>query len=188
MTSQTSHEPTQDRPALQLNVPVSLVRLSGSPDKAVLAQSGEVNSRLFKLFYYLDRQRSDLRHDESEDYPEDMFRLELKLDYLIDLVSSMVIVQNPKPDPIPIQLTTEYLSWQGVDMDLRPEEWVQAQLYLPGIPHKAVELVGQMGADDITQTAEQTLFFKQNQEGGGDWLDRLIFREHRRHIARLKQP
>lgn len=153
----------------------------------MLQNSAERNSHLFRLYYYLDHKRSDLRTDESEDHVEDIHRLEFKLDYLIDLVSSLIKIGDSLPEETPVVLTTETLRWRREASDLAPGDWLQLNLYLPGIYTRPVEFYGQLiETKAVESTHECQMTICSSQEKGADWLDRLIFREHRREIARLK--
>jgi len=112
----------------------------------------------------------------------DIARLDLKLNLLLDLVGSLVYHELDIPAVSPVRLTAESVHWQGtVPM---PGTRILLQLYVQrGLP-KPLCCYGEVvsGPADFA-AGEATAQFVGLSGAARAWLEKLIFRHHRREVA-----
>jgi len=114
-------------------------------------------------------------------------RIEQRLNLVIELLGQVLLNATQLPSSAPCILTRDALEWSGHDT---PEQGdcVRLSLYLHAHYPKPLVLFGQVtqvvrGADPGRVTVQ----LAQLSESVGDWLDRLIFRAHRRRVASARR-
>jgi hypothetical protein len=108
-------------------------------------------------------------------------RLEFKLDLVLAMVGQMLARQLELPPPVPVRLSAERLEWLAADGPV-PGEEIEVELYLlPEYP-RPLYLRGVVESSE-EKTGWIRLRFAGLSEPVRDWLERTIFRYHRRQIA-----
>ncbi len=113
---------------------------------------------------------------------QELMRLDLKLNLVLDLVSTLIYHELDIPDTCPVRLSATEVTWEG---DVPPPgENVYLQLYIQrGLP-KPLCCYG-----EVVSTAEEHAAGKARVRFVGltgaarAWLEKLIFRHHRREVA-----
>ncbi|MEM1187732.1 MAG: PilZ domain-containing protein [Pseudomonadota bacterium] len=120
--------------------------------------------------------------EASADFSQELNRLDLKLNLVLDLVSTLIYRDADIPDPCPVRVAADGLSWRGEVP--APESLVYLELYIQrGLP-KPLCCYGKV----ISTPAEYEegvarLSFVGMTGGARAWLEKLIFRHHRREVA-----
>lgn len=105
-------------------------------------------------------------------------RLEAKLDLTLTLVGELLRRQTPLPPAIPTVLGSETLSWES-EQPIAPHARGVVALYLsPRLPWPLMLPVEILGNQDGKTRAKLTHISEEAQE----WLDRTLFRHHRRAV------
>lgn len=119
--------------------------------------------------------------EEHGSVAQALARLELKISLLAQLVGRVLTRQLALPEPVPVRFTTAWMEWRGGSLPPLGAE-VVLELYLcPEYPFPLV-LGGRVTnlADD-----EHSVRVALENVGHGvqEWLEKAIFRHHRRAIA-----
>lgn len=119
--------------------------------------------------------------EERSSVAQALARLDLKIGLLAELVGRMLARQLALPEPVPVRLTTRSIEWRGTELPA-PGTEVEVELYLRPeypfplvLPGRAVETGATPGAVRVALEALS--------EPVQEWLERTIFRHHRRAIA-----
>lgn len=128
--------------------------------------------------------------EPAEEHPEiahEMRRLESKVDLLLSMVSRLLVRQRPLPEAVPLRLSATGIEWLSSQAPAEGDH-VQLELYLCRdfpLPLLLTGKVMQVTAEASSRRI--TVIF----EGLGvtvrDWVDKIIFRQHRRRIARSRR-
>ncbi|MEO1079345.1 MAG: PilZ domain-containing protein [Pseudomonadota bacterium] len=120
--------------------------------------------------------------EASADFSQELHRLDLKLNLVLDLVSTLIYRDADLPEPGPVRVAADGLSWRG-DVPA-PGTLVYVELYIQrGLP-KPLCCYGEV----VSTAAEYEdglarLSFLGLTGGARAWLEKLIFRHHRREVA-----
>ena len=117
----------------------------------------------------------------------ELLRLELKLNLLLDLFGELLIRQGLVPDAIPVRLTPESLEWETTE-PLASSDYLILSIYmLPGVP-KPVDLPALI---DTVQPSGGRYRIRSDfltlAPPVRDYLEKLIFRFHRRRVAEVRR-
>lgn len=123
---------------------------------------------------------------EAPELPEalgrELQRLDLKLNLVLDLVSSLVYRQAEIPPVSPVRLSASGLRWSG-DVPA-PGQTVFLELYLQrGLPKPLCCYAEVVSGPQEYEAAEARVRFIGLCGATRDWLEKLIFRQHRREVA-----
>ena len=123
---------------------------------------------------------------EAPDLPEalsrEVQRLDLKLNLVLDLVSSLVYRQAEIPPVSPVRMSALGLSWSG-DVPA-PGQTVFLELYLQrGLPKPLCCYAEVVSGPQEYEASEARVRFIGLCGATRDWLEKLIFRQHRRDVA-----
>lgn len=163
----------------QGTVPFSF-KAEAPPPPGILDEWMRTNVVLLQALATLDtpRQETDLEQGSSKDHA--IQRLESKLDLTLSLLSMLLKQQVRMPDPIPITLMADSVEWESTSL-LEPDTTVNLSVYLnPRLPQPlmmpAVITVIRPESKKIRAS------FSKMSEECRDWLERTLFRYHRRTI------
>lgn len=154
-------------------------------DENQIAVWNNTNFILLRAFYHLDIVELP---SETKEQPtaldKTMERLEAKVDLTMQLMSMLVHQQTPLPPIQIVSLFTDRLCWQTSTLSVAIDQTLLLTLYISGkiplpliLPAKVIQI---RSLD--TQQFEITAKFTGLDENTQDWLDRTIFRFHRREI------
>jgi hypothetical protein len=127
--------------------------------------------------------------DEHPDVAREFHRLESKIDLMLDLLGRLLVRQIDLPAPVPVRLTAERLGWQTTDQPPEAGTGVEVELYLrPEYPHPLL-LAGRVVEVVPAGAAKQVVVeFDALGEAVHDWLEKTIFRHHRRLVHAQRHP
>ena len=108
-------------------------------------------------------------------------RLEAKLDLALDLLARLLARDTAKPPAYPATLSATAIEWLGNTTP--PSGDLVISLYLdPRLP-QPLHLPAAVIASTPTSAGQRTLAeFRRLDEETQEWLERMVFRQHRRHI------
>ena len=161
---------------------------SRSEDKQGSAMGTETNrnERLLRVLSLFDEQIPERSEDETEAMSE-LLRIETKLDLVLELLSSLVASNEKKLRRLPIRLGAYGIEWEEESIAPADGEllWLQFKLdlRLPQplcLPARVVDVQAQPGKHTV-----RAEFEFQGAELP-ELLEKFIFRQHRRQIARMR--
>lgn len=158
-------------------------RENGEIENGVVAES---NGRLLQMLPLFEDRSSD-RVEEDGERTQELIRVERKLDLLLELVSEWIKTNRDQPRQVAVTLGAETASWLQEDEWPPPEQqvWVHLQIdqRLPGplqLPARVVSVAAESNWHRVT------VRFEGIAESTSELLEKFIFRQHRREIARMR--
>ena len=140
------------------------------------------NDRFLHVIPILDESESHVV--ESKAPSADIARLETKLDLVLEMLGEVFQQRKPLPKQIPFQLSAKGITWLEAEAPAKGSH-VELQLYLapelfiPLYLSAQVTMVEDMGNIHRTQAS-----FLPMDETLQEWLEKYIFRQHRREVAK----
>jgi hypothetical protein len=125
--------------------------------------------------------------DEFSALEPTLLRLESKLDLLVELLGQYVSEELKLPEPRRVKISSQFLQWQAME-SFEVGSRLKVNCYL--IPYLPLPLVlsGAISATEaIGEGYRLTLTLDELDEQSAEILDKIIFRNHRRAIARQRQ-
>ncbi len=165
--------------------------LRWQPTEAVVAEGGsshvaEANAEFLRIMAALEEHPPE----SSEERPEvthEIRRLESKIDLLLSMVSRLLARERPLPEPVALRLSATGVEWLSSRAPATGE-YVLLDLYLSRdfpLPLLLTGKVARVTEEGVSKRV--TVIF----EGLGgtvrDWLDKVVFRQHRRRVAHSRR-
>ncbi len=143
------------------------------------------------LLEVLERLESGTEGEEEREERRELRRLEAKLDLLAEMVSLLLSERHPLPPARDLALGAERILWSLLPDESPPGAGSTLQLSLYPLSRypRPLRLVARVRGDP-SPTAGGTVQIEGTLADGGerlrDALERLVFRAHRREVARLR--
>lgn len=160
------------------SLPISFKRLECFPEEGQLALINEKNEHFLKT--------SLIRHestelDEHDEISLELRRQDLKINLLLDLVAELLVQQKQLPPAAMLKFTATNLEYKNDTDTYQAGEKLEIALYIaPSLP-RALLLYGEvLTADNDGSTSIGFVGVSQVVQ---DWLEKFIFRHHRRIVA-----
>jgi hypothetical protein len=170
----------------QDSLPLSWRRLpEGSGTR--LAHVDEANSEFLRMMTALE-EHTPPKADGNPELAHELLRLESKINLMLDLVGRVLAQSLKLPPVVPVALGAEALRWTAQGKAPAPGERVLVELYLRPEYPRPLTLTGHVKS--VASSAggkEVTLPLEGLGEEVHDWLERMIFRHHRRSVAHARR-
>ena len=151
-----------------------------------VSQAWQRNGQLLQILLASEEHKPGLM-DESGERSSELQRVEAKLDLLLALVSELMRQKGKSGEELPLKLGAGGLSWMGSGTAPVPRQFVWIELaldpLLPGpihFPARVLEI--EQGLEVFTVLAG----FVDQDEEFEELLQKVLFRYHRRAVARIK--
>lgn len=113
----------------------------------------------------------------------ELARLDLKLNLVLDLVGTLVYHELEIPDTTPVRVSSTGVAWFAADVP-EPGARVFLELYIQrGLPKPLCCYGDVVSTPGEHADGEARVRFTGLTGAASDWLDKLIFRHHRREVA-----
>lgn len=117
-----------------------------------------------------------------------LVRMESKLDLLVELLGQVLSEGAQLPEARTVRISSQFLQWQTAESpDLEVGTRLELKCYL--LPHLPLPLTlrGSVSAlEHLEDGSRVTVALEALDEQGSELLEKIIFRNHRRSIARQK--
>jgi len=158
--------------------PASFQALDNFPEVGDLALLNEKNENYLRTCLI---SHDSIDVDEHDEISLELRRQDFKINLLLDMLGEFLVQQNKLPPSVKLNLTSMGLECSSSIAGYKVGEKVEIDLYInPSFP-KALKLYGEVRAID-TEGRTAINFVGVNQSVQ-DWLEKFIFRHHRRTIA-----
>ncbi len=180
-------DPFADGLIFEGELPLAWLSLPGRPDAGQLHRLNDTNAPLVRALGALMDSHPAAHGDDHTEYPQEFARLEAKVDLLVDMIGRALTRQGDVPMQVRLRLSGSGVAWSGADLP-SAGAWVVVQLY----PHprylQPLELAGQVLPTGTGVPHGVTVAFQDLSEPVSDFIDKFIFRHHRRVIASHRSP
>jgi hypothetical protein len=180
-----SRAPALDRPTFtsRLLIPVAWERLTDMPSRGMLDAIERSDSAIFDtLLMGVDL---DAARVEDEVLADALKPIRLKLDMIFEMLGAISYRDVPLPEPRDIELGLIRAAWTAPETFERGE-WLLLKLYFHKTFREPVVLAGRVvGSEALADRREHRVEVEllEMSEGVSESFARLVFLEHRRHLA-----
>jgi hypothetical protein len=166
-------------------LPLAWQVLDRPPDEKTLSLLNESNESFLKIFATLEDPHVP-NPEGGDNYAEiqhELMRIDLKVNLLLDLVGQVLSRQFDIPERVPVRVGAQGMQWQGSRLPAIGD-YIKIELFLyPRYP-RPLELIGQAVSIQAQEACGSvTVAFVGLSEAVEDWIEKIIFRHHRRRIA-----
>jgi len=167
-------------------LPVGARELEAWPAEARLERINTSNEVLLRALVAMDALPAT-HGDDHERHGEDFQRLEARVGLLLNLVARLVEAQQALPDALPVVYNSRGMQLQ-LPVSIEAGSQVAVDLYLSGLYPTPLQLFGVVDACEPDASAWRvSLFFHGMTTAMRSELDKLVFRRHRRQVARQRE-
>lgn len=190
--SDESRQPLATGLVYEDRLPLGFTLVDGLPTAWELGDINDSNESFLRLFAILEESRPAKQDmDESMmDLHHELTRLDLKINLLLEFVAQALNRKLTLPARVKLRLGPQGLEWQ-CNQPPPSDSIVRLDLYLfPRYP-RPINLFGSVVnvVNEGQESSEVTVAFRGVSESVQDWMEKIIFRFHRRSVAsrRLKR-
>lgn len=157
-------------------------RVEQPPDEARLATVNESNESFLRAVSVIGAFPGEYSEEEVASSQE-FARLDLKINLLLDLVSQLIYQQVDMPPRRRVTISTNDITWRD-EAPPAPGETLFVQVYIEHGTPKPLTFYGSVvGSQEDRAEGETRVRFLGLSPSAQSWLDKLIFRHHRREVA-----
>ena len=164
------------------NISIAWKPVDRYPDDALLALVNESNESFLRAVSAIGSFAAEPA-DVGEGISQEIARLDLKINLLLDLVSQLIYQQLEIPGRSQVTISSTEIEWLGPNVP-EPGTIVFVQVYIQHGTPKPLCFYGEVisSQQDYASGCVRTRYLGLS-GSAQSWLDKLIFRHHRRAIA-----
>ncbi|WIO73446.1 PilZ domain-containing protein [Porticoccaceae bacterium LTM1] len=151
------------------------------PDAVQCTVLAERNERLLRAAAAIDDHSMDLSEDHSE-LAGEVMRLELKVNLLIELTGQLLGQKLSLPAAVPVRLSSRGVEWSDGRLPQADERLLVSIYLYPSIP-TPLQFYGTVFHIEEKSEPKVIVSFHEVGVGVENFLDRFLFRQHRRYVA-----
>jgi hypothetical protein len=171
--------------AYQDVLPVAWKALPDQIDPDLAASYAASNVRVLQASTALQEQGVTEKADDNSPHSQDLLRLELKINLLLDVVGRILASNQPRPPAVAIRFNALGATFQGTPPLPRPGAQGCVEIYLRECVAEPLRLIGRVA--NVSPGGEIKVRFLPPGEATSDLLEKLAFRRHRRQVAGSRQ-
>lgn len=180
MTADTPRDPFDDGLVWKDHLPLAWTALAGLPGEAERARVDVANEALLKSLSAFD-DAPRIAEDSVDAVQQELLRLDLKLNLLLQIVGEALVAQRPLPEAVDLRLTALGAEWAGAGA---ADVWLELELFLaPSLPRPLVLFARVLPAPAPGLTR---VVFEGMGEAVQAAFEKYLFRLHRRAVARRR--
>jgi len=155
------------------------------PAARVLQQQMRTNTVLFHALAAMETPLTEQEAEVGSAMAKILDRLEAKLNLAVDLLSQLTASQTPLPATHPVTLSAEAIEWIAPDGPAADREITLSLFLDPRLP-QPLQLPARVATRVALPEGIRTFAeFAHLSDEVRDWLERTVFRYHRRYIQSL---
>lgn len=164
------------------NISITWKAIDYQPDSSHLALVNESNESFLRAVSAISEFSKEVTED-SQGLAQEVARLDLKLNLLLDLVSQLIYKQLDIPEMSQVTISSSEIEWEGKSIP-EPGQTVFLQVYIQRGTPKPLCFYGEVVSTSDDYSAGRAKVRYVGLLGSAQtWLDKLIFRHHRREVA-----
>lgn len=146
----------------------------------------EYNTKLLQMLPLFE-ERSSERGEEDVERTQELTRVERKLDLLLELVSEWIRTNRDQPPQVAVTLGAEAVSWLQEAESPLPEQQVWISLQIDQRLPAPLRLPARVVSVEAERNCHRVMVrFENISDTTAELLEKFIFRQHRREIARMR--
>jgi hypothetical protein len=144
------------------------------------------NEATLRLIFGLDEHRAEIAEEDSA-VAQELARLDFKINLLLDLMGNLVARQLDLPAEADVRISAREIQWTGEEVPAVGQR-CKVLVYLDLRYPRPLALWGRVTAVDSAPGKRRvTAVFDDLGEPVQTWLEKLIFRHHRRGVAEARR-
>lgn len=165
------------------NISVSWESVEFAPDDVHLALVNESNEVFLRAVAAIGEFPKELASEDLSDISQEISRLDNKLNLLLELVGQLVYKNQDIPETSQVKLNSTHIEWTDRRLP-EPGSKVFMKVYVQRGTPKPLCFYGDV-VSSVDERRAGVARVKYSGLSGAvqDWLDKLIFRHHRRLVA-----
>ena len=165
------------------NISIAWRRVDHEPEQTHLAMVNASNEEFLRAVSVIgDAGGQKEPQDAGGAVSSELARLDLKVNLLLDLVSTLIYHQLDIPDTSPVRVSAAGVAWRGEVPE--PGSTVYLQLYIQrGLPKPLCCYGKVVSSPEDFAAGKAKVRFVGLTGAAQSWLEKLIFRHHRREVA-----
>jgi hypothetical protein len=174
-----------DRPTFSshLLLPMDWQLLREPPSRGTLDMLERTNAAVLDTL--LKGVDLDAARVEDEELAEALKPLRVKIDMIVEMLARLSYRDRPLPEPREIEISLSRIVWSAAEFFGR-DQWLLMRLYFHSSFREPISLAGHVVSCDPDESGtgrRVAVELAEMAEGIGESFARLIFLEHRRHLA-----
>ena len=149
---------------------------------AVQAHIHDANEKFLRRVSTLEEEPAKVVENDPE-LARELMRLESKIDMMLDMVGTVLARHLKLPKATPIRLTAQGISWESPKAPSVKSHVTIALYMLPNYPYPLTLQGVVMSVEKCLGGRRTTVVFDAMSEMAQEWLEKTIFRQHRRKVA-----
>jgi atypical PilZ domain-containing cyclic di-GMP receptor len=167
--------------AYQDVLPVAWRPLPDHIDPDLAASYAASNVRVLQASTALQEQGQMDKGDENSPNAQDLLRIEMKINLLLDVVGRILAANQPRPPAVAIRFNALGATFQAATPLPKPGAQGSVEIFLRECVAEPLRLIGRVAA--VSPGGEVKVRFLPPGEATADLLEKLAFRRHRRQVA-----
>ncbi len=168
-------------------VPVEWERLQQPVDVALQKSREHDNAVLLQGLLVMDEQPMVEHEEELSAFGQELQRIDYKLNLVLELLTQTLRSWRRLPSPVPVELCVDGVSWCSGE-ELSVGERVAVKIYLsPVFPNPFVTSGEVTSVEGEREGYRIAVRFDGLGSQVRDALEKMVFRQHRRDVARARQ-
>ncbi|MBK8162484.1 MAG: PilZ domain-containing protein [Gammaproteobacteria bacterium] len=168
-------------------VPLCWRELGNDISTPELLRTHQSNERVLRYFAALDEYRGEAADEEHGHVAHELTRLEFKTNLLLDMVARLLVEHVSMPAAVPVKMSGAGIQWYSqvapavgglLSVDIYLNQRYPSPITLYGEVSRVLPVEGGFQVDLSYRDMSDTL---------RSWLEKLIFRHHRRLVAHSRQ-
>ena len=125
--------------------------------------------------------------EEHAPLAQHLTRMEAKLTLLLDMVAQIVAGQQRLPEPVPVRLGSRGMQWRTQAAPAQGDD-ICIELFLaPRFPRPLILPARVTAVETVDGDRQVTVSFRELGDPVSEWLEKTIFRHHRRSVAHARK-
>lgn len=170
------------RPVFEDCLPLAWEIIEQTPSATELSLMHASNEEVLKVIYLLDESQTET-DDPHSLMAQQVMRIDAKVNFLMDMVGQLLLKSLTLPDALNVTLTSDGMEW----IDSRAPQSgaiIHVQLYLKvNYPRPIILPAVVKSVVQTDQAHKVTVEFDNLADAVQAWIEKLIFRHHRRIVA-----
>ncbi len=159
-------------------MPVSFQVVDNFPEDEQLMFINERNESLLRTSL-IPQEAVEL--EGQDEVAIELRRQDLKINLLMDMVAELLVSQNGLPPAVKLLLNSTGLEFTTTSEDFKPGQKVEIDLYITASIPRALKFFAEVANNG--ENGKTVMRFVGLNQVVQDWLEKIIFRHHRRMIA-----
>lgn len=170
--------PLNDGLVYEAHLPLAWREVGTFPDAGELVQQNAANEELLRTFSVIDQTGGEHAEEKSE-LAQEIARLDAKLNLALELLGEVLTRHTALPAAVALKLGACGLEWQGEHPPALGAQLAISLYSHPNLPRPLL-LNGVVTYSDADTARAR---FHGMNDSVRDWLEKMIFRHHRRAVA-----